>query len=639
MSWNPTVGAWPEGEGIRFRVWAPAAGSVEVEVTRREEASRAYRLERFSDGSFSTLVAGAGAGDRYRYRLDDKPFSPDVASRHQPDGVHGPSEIVDPSTFRWSDENWRGIDPRELAFYELHVGTFTPQGTFASAAQQLPALRELGVTAVELMPLGDFPGEHNWGYDGVALFAPARCYGAPDDLRRFVDAAHQQGLAVFLDVVYNHLGPDGNYLGAFSPYYFSTRHHTPWGPAINFDGEQSGPVRQFFIENALHWLHEYHFDGLRLDATHAILDDSGQHILAELAARVEECFAEPGRRVLLIAEDSRNLAHMVKPGSEGGWGLDGIWADDFHHQVRRLLAGDRDGYFQDYSGTTADIATTVRQGWFYCGQYSEYLERPRGSDPAGLGPEKFVICIQNHDQVGNRAFGDRLHHSVDAAAYRAASVLLLCSPETPLLFMGQEWACSSPFQFFTDHHEELGRQVTAGRRREFRRFAAFTDPKIRETIPDPQARKTFENSRLDWGEREAEPHAAILRLYARLLKLRREWPAMHSGDSFQVEAVSEGMVLMRRAAPGGASKRTDGGDLLVAVQLRGNGSVDLKRHSWAAPAAGCGWRVILSTEDSQSCRDGSPVSMEPGTAGPTTIAFSRPGAVIFQQTLLEGAAP
>jgi maltooligosyltrehalose trehalohydrolase len=453
---------------------------VEVVLETRGRSPQRRALGSAPRGYFEATFGDVAAGDRYRYVLDDRGPFPDPASRYQPDGVHGASMVVDPAAFGWSDRGWSGVRLDELVVYELHVGTFAPGGRFENVEARLPYLRDLGVTAVELMPIADFPGTRNWGYDGAALFAPARCYGAPDGLRRLVDSAHRIGLAVLLDVVYNHVGPDGAYLYAFSPYYFTDRYESVWGAGVNLDGEHSEDVRTFLCENALHWLEEYHIDGLRLDATHAMHDDSPRHFLAELGERVAGL---PGWRRLLIAEDDRNLAHMVTPRSAGGWGLDAVWADDLHHQFRRLLAGDSDGYYQDFRGTTADIAATIRQGWFFTGQRSTHRGEARGTDPSGLALERFVVCLQNHDQVGNRAFGDRLHHQIGLPAYRAASVLLLTAPETPLLFMGQEWAASTPFLFFTDHPPELGRLVTKGRRREFRRFTAFADPSSRERFP------------------------------------------------------------------------------------------------------------------------------------------------------------
>ena len=422
-----------------------------------------------------------------------------------------------------------GRRPGSIAtvFYELHVGTFTPEGTFRGVLERLPYLKNLGITAIELMPVADFPGNRNWGYDGVALFAPARCYGEPGDLRALVDAAHQHGLAVYLDVVYNHLGPDGAYANVFSPHYFTDRHQSPWGSGVNLDGPHSAEVRRFFIENALHWVHEYHIDGLRLDATHAMQDDSPVHFLAELTTTVRE---QSGRPVLFVAEDHRNLARMLRPVAAGGWGIDAVWADDFHHQARVHVAHDHEGYYADFTGRAEDLATTLRQGWFFSGQHSTFLGGPRGSDPSGLSPKQFVVCIQNHDQIGNRADGARLHHEVDEGTFRALSTLLLLLPQTPLLFMGQEWAASSPFLFFTDHADDLGRKVTEGRRQEFSAFAAFADPARRAAIPDPQDPRTFARSRLQWDEAERDPHARMRRLYQRLLEIRHATPAIRTAS-------------------------------------------------------------------------------------------------------------
>jgi maltooligosyltrehalose trehalohydrolase len=528
---------------------------------------------------------------------------------------------MDLSCFAWTDQDWPGLDRDNLVIYELHVGTFSPEGTFDGVTRRLPLLRDLGVTAVELMPVGDFPGQRNWGYDGVAIFAPARCYGSPDDLQRLVDTAHRLGLGVLLDVVYNHLGPDGNYTGAYSPYYFSKAHTTPWGDALNLDGPHSRPVRDFFIENALHWLDAYHLDGLRLDATHAIVDDSPQHFLAELAERVRQSF--PDRKVVLIAEDHRNLAHMVRPLSAGGWDLDAVWADDFHHEMRRLLAGDDEGYYRDYRGTVTDLAVILNSGWLYCGQPSVHLGGPRGTDPAGLAPGRFVICLQNHDQIGNRALGERLHHQIDLAAYRAASAVLLTAPQTPLLFMGQEWAASAPFLFFTDHHAELGRLITEGRRHEFRHFRAFTDPKTRKRIPDPQAEETFLLSRLAWEERERDPHGGVLALYRDLLRLRRNEPALRAATRARFEAVAwDADTLVHY------STATDGSRLLVVARLRGQGVIRLTGRP-ALPFAGhSSWHLLLHTEEPRftSTPQPSPLHRDGDSI---EIRFARPGAVLL----------
>ncbi|SIO60301.1 maltooligosyl trehalose hydrolase [Singulisphaera sp. GP187] len=624
--WRPTLGAWPDegGAGTRFRVWAPEARSVEVVHLPSQGGESIIALERSDDGTFGGRVEAAVVGDRYLYRLDAKGTYPDPASRFQPEGVHGPSTIVDPAGYRWSDQGWRGVNREALVIHEIHVGTFSPEGTFAGLTDRLPWLVELGVTALELMPVADFAGSRSWGYDGVDLFAPSRSYGTPDDLRRLVDQAHRVGLAVILDVVYNHFGPVGNYAPAFSPNYLSTTHRSVWAACVNLDGERSAWVREFFIENALHWVHEYHVDGLRLDATHELHDDSARHFLAELTSRVRA--SAPDRELVLIAEDDRNLAKMVQPESVGGWGLDGVWADDFHHQIRRFLAGDHEGYYRDYSGSIPDLVETLNQGWYYHGQPSIHQGIGRGTDPRGLAPRSFVFCLQNHDQIGNRAFGDRLSLSVDLAAYRAATALLLTAPAIPLLFMGQEWAATTPFLYFTDHEEDLGKLVTQGRRQEFRHFQEFVDPEARERIPDPQAASTFAASRLDWSEPERAPHAATLNLYRALLALRRRDPALCSNQRDDVQAIAlddASLLLLRRSS-------RDGATLLIVVRLRGAGAVRLEN----APALGLpSWwdrlELVLTTEDPSFAVDPLPVEID-RSQGVPLIRFRRAGAVVLR---------
>ena len=611
VPWRPQLGAVVDGGGVSFRVWAPAAKSVELCVERGPTAP----MEVNAGGVFTLRLDGIGAGARYRYRVDGRGPFPDPASRFQPSGVHGPSEVLDPTLFAWTDQNWSGIDLPDVVLYELHVGTFTPAGTFAAVRDRLPLLRDLGVTAVELMPLADFPGQRNWGYDGVALFAPARCYGAPDDLRALVDEAHRLGLAVLLDAVYNHLGPDGNYLGVYSPHYFTDRHRTPWGLGANLDGPHCEQVRTFLIENALHWLAEYHFDGLRLDATHALRDDGPRHFLAELAERAH---ALPGPRRLVIAEDERNLTALVRPVTDGGMGLDAVWADDFHHQMRCRLAGDRDGYFADFSGSPADIADTLTHGFFYRGQVVARTGRSRGSDTAGIPPERFVFCVQNHDQIGNRALGERLHHQIDPASYRAALALLLLAPETPLLFMGQEWAAASPFLYFTDHEPDLGRKVTEGRREEFKAFAAFSSPELRLRIPDPQAETTFARSQLDWTERDREPFASAWRLHQALLACRR-WLVPRRSRTAEVGVSGEAIVL----------RYPDG---LVVVQPDGPGTVLL-----TAPDSEVDWELVLDTEAASFASDPLPPVVRQ-TSTSLVIEFRRAGSLAFRRRVGRRAA-
>lgn len=528
MKTYPSLGALVKEGGAEFRVWAPDKERLEVVL----EGGPSFEMSR-EEGYFNVFVPDIGAGTRYRYRINGESAFPDPASRFQPEGVHGPSMVVDPSAYAWQDEGWAGVPQEELVFYELHVGTFSPEGTYEGVRKKLPYLKDLGITALELLPLADFPGRWNWGYDPAAFFAPSRAYGEPDELRRLVDEAHEHGLAVYLDVVYNHFGPDGAYPMAFSPYIFTDRHHTPWGQAINLDGEGADGVRRFFLENALHWLTEYHFDGFRLDAVFALIDDSPQHFLAELTEAAESV---PGWRRILVAEDHRNTVTDILSRDEGGYGLDAVWADDFHHQVRRFIAGDKVGYYSDFVHGTDGIARTLEQGWFFTGQHSDHAGGPRGSDTTGIPKDRFVLCIQNHDQIGNRPYGNRLSDDADPAAFRAASAVLLFAPELPLLFMGQEWGASTPFQFFTDHNEELGKLVSRGRKEEFRDFPGFAGE-----VPDPQDPKTFSRSKLDWDELNVSGHAGVLELYRDLLRTRREL----KGD-ITAESPTEGGLVLRR---------------------------------------------------------------------------------------------
>ena len=592
---SETLGATITPDGVRFRVWAPAHQQVEVQLGEGHREP----LTRGDDAVFDTLIPGLRPGARYGYVLDgDGPF-PDPYSRSQPDGVHGLSEVVDPSRFEWHDQAWPGLPIQGLVIYQCHVGTFTPQGTFDSLIGQLPRLKALGVTAIEPLPVAEFPGTRNWGYDGVDLFAPSRVYGGPEGLRRLVDAAHQHGLGVILDVVYNHLGPDGNYLRQFSPDYFTDRYHTPWGDAINYDGPRSEWVRRFVIDNARSWIDEYHADGLRLDATHAIHDASPRHILQELSQSVRASARKP---VVLIAETSENAVQYLLPASQGGFGMDAVWADDFHHTMRRYLAGDHEGYFGDFQGTLAEVARCTHQGWLYEGQVSRHAGHPRGSPARDRPAWQFVYVLQNHDQVGNRAFGERLHHEVDLDRFRVASAVLLFLPFTPMLFMGQEFGASTPFQYFTDHNPELGKLVTEGRRREFKAFSAFADPAVRERIPDPQAVSTFENSKLRLEEAERSPGREMVELYQALLKLRREDPVLADQDRQRTtaEPVGEDVLVIRRWR--GAEQR-----VLVA---------NFGDEPAALPDQDGDWRLVLTTADgSQStARDPRPATVPARTA-------------------------
>ena len=619
MTTPPLFGAIPSGEGTRFAVWGPPGARVELRLLDGAAAG-AHPLAPNAEGLFETWVRGASPGDRYGFTLDgDGPF-PDPASRFQPDGVHGPSQIVDPAAFEWHDASWRSRPARDLVVYELHVGTFTPEGRFSGVESRLPYLRDLGVTAIEVMPVADFPGARNWGYDGVALFAPSRAYGRPDDFRRLVDAAHRHGLAVILDVVYNHLGPEGAYLPRFNPAYLAGRHRTPWGAAVNLDAEGSALVRRFILDNAAHWVREYHADGLRLDATHALIDDSPKTIVQEIA---ETARAAAGRPIVVHAEDHRNMAAMIEDAADGGWGLDGVWADDFHHVVRAMVAGDAHGYYADFAGHTRELATVIEDGWLYSGAHSAHLNGPRGTHPGRVPMHRFVVCVQNHDQIGNRADGERLHHQVPAAAWRAVSVLLLTAPMTPLLFMGQEWAASSPFQYFTDLEPGLGALVTSGRRAEFADFPEFSHPDARLRIPDPQAAATFERSRLRWDEQARGEHGRTLALYRALLALRREHAALAGSEQTHGAAVSpdDDALVMRRAE--------DDEVCWIVARFRSGGAVDVETAAagLGTPVDAARLRAVLDTEHAEFTGDPTPIDLDGAV-----VTFRRPGAIILRES-------
>lgn len=580
----PECGAIWLGNRVGYRVWAPLVEQVTVVLEDNGgTAIRSVALAKDDSGYHAGIDPEGRPGDRYRYRLDARGPFPDPVSRAQAESVHGASLVVDPA-FPWSDAPWQRPAFRDLVIYELHVGTFTPAGTFRSAIERLPDLRELGVNAIELLPIADFPGNRNWGYDGVSLYAPARCYGSPRDLRDLVNAAHAHGIAVILDVVYNHLGPDGNYLAEFSPAYFTSRHHTPWGKALNFDGPNSRPVRDFFIGNIRYWMADFHIDGFRLDATHELPDDSSPHLLAEIAETVH---ASGG---YVIAEDPRNEARLLEAPNQGGYGLDAVWADDFHHSVRVSQTRENSAYYVDFAGTPSEVLTALREGWIYTGQYFSSLKINRGTPGGHLPPATFVHCISNHDQIGNRAMGDRLNHVISPAAYRALSTLLCFTPYTPMLFMGQEWAASTPFQFFTDHSDELGRAITQGRRREFAGFPEFSDPQNRKRIPDPQAATTFERSKLDWTEAKDSP---IRLLYQTALRLRQElsWLRPKNREDYQVVNLTGGASAIRFGAP----------ELLGAVvfDLFANHSFDPSSEPNLALPKGKQWNCRFSSQESR----------------------------------------
>jgi maltooligosyltrehalose trehalohydrolase len=492
--------------GVRFRLWAPGAQQVSLVLD-----SEAKPMAQAGDG-WHELVEKARPGALYRYRIDGKHDVPDPASRFQPQDADGPSEVIDPHAFEWRDEAWRGRPWQEAVIYELHVGTFSSQGTYGGVVSKLPHLRDLGVTALELMPLSDFAGRRNWGYDGVAPYAPDSSYGRPEELKALVQAAHHAGLMVFLDVVYNHFGPKGNYLGLYAPQFFTDRHHTPWGAAINFAAD---PVRQYFIHNALYWLEEYHFDGLRFDAVHAIIDESPRHILEDIAAAVRA--RDPDRHVHLVLENDANQARFLGAGR-----YDAQWNDDAHHAYHVLATGESDGYYAAYADAPArHLARCLAEGFAYQGEHSPFTGEPRGEPSRELPSAAFVDFIQNHDQIGNRAHGERLASLADESKLKVLSAMLLLAPSPPLLFMGEEWGCHQPFLFFCDFDGELGEAVRNGRREEFARFAAFADPKVRARIPDPLSEQTFKRSVLRWKDARGTPGRAWLSHYKALLDIRR----------------------------------------------------------------------------------------------------------------------
>jgi maltooligosyltrehalose trehalohydrolase len=514
---SPNLGATLGCDGVcEFLVWAPYAHAVELQIEAPERKTQP--MSRDAEGYFRCSVERAEPGCRYFYGLDGVKKRPDPVSRFQPAGVHGPSEVTS-GGFTWNDLGWTGLALDKLVFYEIHVGTFTPGGTFEAIIPRLGELKELGVSIVELMPVAQFSGNRNWGYDGVYPYAVQNCYGGPSGLKTLVNACHSEGLGVAMDVVYNHLGPEGNYLRDFGP-YFTDRYATPWGEALNFDGPRSDHVRRFFIENALYWVSEFHVDALRLDAVHAIVDTSAVPFLEELTARVHELASELGRTVQVIAESDLNDSRLVRPRELGGYGLDGQWNDDFHHSVHTLLTGEKFGYYEDF-GTAEQLARAYSHGYVYEGQHSAYRQRRYGNSSREIPARRFVVCAQNHDQVGNRAQGERLAAIVNYEKLKLAAGSVMLSPFIPLMFMGEEYGEEAPFLYFVNHTDtELIAAVRKGRSEEFARF------QWKGEIPDPQAEETFERSRLNWNLRHDEKHQTLLRFYAELLRLRRCVPAL-----------------------------------------------------------------------------------------------------------------
>jgi maltooligosyltrehalose trehalohydrolase len=578
------IGAEPHGDGIHFRVWASRARAVDVE----DESGAATSLKPEADGYFSG-VAPIAVGGRYRYRLDDGRTYPDPASRFQPDGPHGPSAVVDPDAFRWTDSEWRGVRRAGQVIYEMHVGTFTREGTWRAAARELPELARLGVTVVEMMPVADFPGRFGWGYDGVSLFAPTRLYGSPDDLRDFVDRAHAVGIGVILDVVYNHLGPDGNYLGVFAPEYFTQRYANEWGQAVNFDGADAAPVREFFVANAAYWIDEFHMDGLRLDATQQMFDASPRHVLLDIAARARA--AAPHRSVLIVAENEPQHARLVRALDRGGYGLDALWNDDFHHTARVAVTGRAEAYYMDYGGRPQELVSAVKHGFLYQGQHYAWQRKRRGTGARDVPPAALVAYIQNHDQVANSVRGERLHTATSPGRWRAITALLLLGPATPMLFQGQEFAASAPFVYFADQRPELAALVRKGRTEFLAQFPSIAALGVGACVLDPGDPATFERCKLDLDERVR--HAGAYALHRDLLAMRRDDTVFGSQGAHGID----GAVLGPEAFTLRFFGEDGGDDRLLVVNLGADVPLPIVPEPLLAPPENARWVIVWSSED------------------------------------------
>lgn len=589
--------------GVEFRVWAPAALSVEVVLEAGPGAMVMDKLTAEPDGYFTGVVAEAEPGTRYRFRLDGgADLYPDPASRYQPEGPHGSSEVVEPARFAWTDAGWPGVSLEGQVLYEMHIGTFTPAGTWRAASEQLPELAGLGVTVLEVMPIADFPGRFGWGYDGVCFFAPTRLYGPPDDMRLFVDQAHRCGLGVILDVVYNHAGPDGNVLEKFSWDYFTDRYATEWGPALNFDGPEAGPVREFVLANTQYWIEEFHLDGLRLDATQSIFDQSPEHILAAIARRVRT--AARGRRTIVIAENERQNVRLVRPPAAGGYGLDAMWNDDFHHTAMVALTGRREAYYHDHRGTPQELISAIKWGFLFQGQFYSWQGQARGTPGLDLAPVHFVAFIQNHDQVANSLRGERVHQLTSPGRLRALTALLLLAPTTPMLFQGQEFFASSPFLYFADHHAELAVGVRRGRAEFLRQFPSIAGSETESYLAEPHAPSTFERCKLDLAERNRHGHA--LALHRDLLALRRTDSTFREPRARGVDGAVLGThsFVLRFIRDGGD-------DRLLLVNLGAEVELDIAPEPLLAPPAGQSWRLLWSSEDPRYGGAGTPELREP----------------------------
>ena len=622
------VGAEPQpGGGVHFRVWAPEHRRLEVVVDRKEDGKTmpmVLELEREEGGYFSAYFPQIAAGDEYRFRVNGQErLLADPVSRFQPQGPHGPSQVVDPDAFAWSDSPWEGLVLEGQVLYEMHVGTFTPEGTWEAAARELPALAEMGITAIEVMPVADFAGRFGWGYDGVNLFAPTRLYGRPDDFHRFVDLAHGLGIGVILDVVYNHMGPRGNVLPAFSRHYFTNRYQTDWGEPINYDGEHAGPVREFILANAGYWIDEFHLDGLRLDATQSMFDASQDHILAAICRHARRVAGK--RKVLLVAENEPQQIQTLRSQEEGGFGFDALWNDDFHHSAIVALSGRNDAYYSQHLGAPQEFVSAAKRGFLYQGQWYAWQKQPRGTPTSGARPQAFVHFLDNHDQVANSIRGSRVHQITDPGRYRAMTAVLLLLPGTPMLFQGQEFAASSPFLYFADHQEELGLNVQNGRGEFLSQFATLATPEAQAVLPDPTDPATFERSKLNPLERIAHREAAAL--HRDLLRLRREDPVFRRQRSGAVD----GAVLGNEAFV--VRFFGDAEDRLLLVNLGLDLQLIAAPEPLLAPPAGTWWQTLWSSEDPRYGGRGTPAVYTRG-------AWRLPGhaAVALQPQAMEEAS-
>ena len=584
------VGAEPRADGTHFRVWAPFAKALEVSSPSQGiSGPKIFPLHAEAGGYFSGSVPGVGSGFPYKFRLDENPAEefPDPASRFQPNGPFSYSEVVDPA-FNWTDTDWRGVTIAGQIVYEMHIGTFTKEGTWKAASEQLKELSSAGITIIELMPIGEFAGEFGWGYDGVNLFAPTRLYGTPDDFRHFVDTAHACGIGVLLDVVYNHLGPDGNFLSRFSKDYFSARYSTDWGEAINFDGDNSGPVREYFLTNAAYWIDEFHLDGLRVDATQNIYDDSSPHILGELS-RIARAAAHP-RTIIVIAENEPQDSRLVRPAADEGYEFDGMWNDDFHHSAMVAMTGRNEAYYTDYHGLAQEFISTVKYGFLYQGQRYSWQKQRRGKPALDLPPCVFINFIQNHDQVANSARGLRVHQITSPGRLRAITALMMLAPGTPMLFQGQEFASSTPFLYFADHNSEISKMVLTGRREFLSQFRSIDKATTAVELDDPGNVATFERCKLDFSDRER--HADVYDLHKDLIQLRRHDSVFQA----QRKRGVDGSVLGARTFV--LRYFGDGGDdRLLLLNLGMDLDLTIAAEPLLAPSADAQWAMLLSTED------------------------------------------